>query len=221
MRNLIPTFLLLATLAFGQGAALSAEPVAFLPVGMILGIELNGPALTPFVLFLAAPNPFALPPQPFALVPLLSGQTDPAGHFSIQLPLQGVAYDIDDLVLGGILAPPPPSPPIVTELVSLSLTGTGPPLPPPCGAAGPPTSQDGAMSYRGGPPCRIILKVRVCPGDAVSLNVNGVPIFAAVAPASGVVQTTIEGTCLSGADALTCEVGGAVFLGPIHGVPTL
>lgn len=176
------------------------------PGGMLLDTQVAGPALTPYTTYLYLGNPFVDPLDLGLLVVFFSGTTDAMGEAHLALPLQIPGFTLPE-INGGAIFTPPSDPPIVTEIVALTLTTAGPVVPP-CAPS------VGAMTYD--PElCVLDLSAHVCPGAVVTLKKNGVVISTVTAGPSGSVGI-VKTECLGPGDVATAEVNGAPFLGPIR-----
>jgi hypothetical protein len=195
--------LVLASSLSAQNADFNVSVTPFPAVGMMLNTQLVGPPSCAFTTYIYFGNPFVDPLDLFLLMPLWSGTTNAVGAANLMLPIQ-----IPNLVLpeinGAAIFTPVAGPAVATEIVAMALAAGAP----------APCVPHGAMTYD--PElCVLDLSAKVCPGDVVTVSVNGVVIATVTAGASGAVGI-VATHCLAAGETATAEVNGAPFLGGIR-----
>jgi hypothetical protein len=217
MKRLLTAMALVTVLSSAQVPAPDFDIVvgAFIPPhGLVFQFTIAGPPNTPFGVYYVIGNIFYDPGV--TIGELGSGQTDQNGNAMFFLPFQSpFLVAVPEAQLATVFFPPA-APPIPTEIVSLSLEAGPPPPPPPPLPPPPCVPSAGAMTYD--PEiCLVTVSIKVCPGDAVVLKKDGVPIQTSTGSTSGEVVIALNGECLAPGQTFTLEVNGALFLGPLRG----
>lgn len=195
----------LASPIFSQTVPPGLDIFPTFPGPMVINIAVQGPPNTPFTLYYVIGNIY-YPPLP-VIDQLFSAQTNQNGAFFTQMQFQPPApVTVTEAQLAAVFFPPF-APAVVTELVSLSLTGAPPVIP-----CGPPL---GTLTFEPGPPCIISASVKVCPGDVFEIKKNGVTIASGTGPTSGQISLSL-GMCLAAGDQITGVLNGAQVLGPVR-----
>jgi hypothetical protein len=203
MKRFATLFVLLVTPMFSQTTGL--QILSTFPGPMVINIGVQGPPNTPFTLYYVIGNIY-YPPIP-VVGELFSAQTNQNGIFQTQMPFQTpVPLTVAEAQVAAVFFPPA-APPVVTEIVSLSLTSAPPVVP--CGPS------IGTLTYEPGPPCIVSASVKVCPGDFFEIKKNGATIGSGTGPTSGQVSVNV-GMCLAPGDEITGVVNGVQVLGPVR-----
>lgn len=207
---------LIAISAFAQVPApdfdVYASAQLMSPNGLVVQMTTSGTPGTPFTVYYLIGDFTTTPLENMPFGALYSGQIGLNGTHVLMLPIQTppqMGFTIPEFRMAAVQFPPA-APPIVTEIVALSLTANPTVLPPP-----PCNTRVASLAIEHNP-CWISLSSKVCPGDVVELKKNGVVIASGVAGASGVVSLT-NGGCAAAGDTFTATVNGQPLAGPIHG----
>ncbi len=210
------TLVLAAVLSLGsaplaaQTPGFAVDTTAFFPsFGCMVTNTVTGPPGSTYTTLLYIGNPFLDPFNPSALIVFDGGFIGPGGIDVRYFPLQIPGLFVPEIT-GAALVLPPAQPPVVTEMVALSISSSDPPAPAPA----PCDRKDGAMTYDPAL-CVLDFSGHVCPNDVITVRKNGVIVATVTAGPSGLVGI-VATACLGAGDFATAEKNGAAFLGPIR-----